>query len=274
MKLSVDLGGTNIRAARVDKGTCSEYMSVACPSLEDEDAIISKISNLISSLIDEQVDGIGIGVPSIVDTQAGIVYNTTNISSWKEVHLKERLENRFHVPVLVDNDCNCFALGESMYGTGRTYQDMVGITLGTGVGMGVIINRQLYGGLYHGAGELGSLPYLDADYERYCSSHFFTLKGGTGADFARRAEAGEQEATDILNEFGMHIGQLIKAVLFTYAPQLIVLGGGISAAFPLFKGGMKQALQNFPYKIISDKTDIQKSTLKEANLLGAAALFS
>lgn len=274
MKLSIDLGGTNIRIARVDKGICSDYMSVACPALEDEDIIIDKISYLIKKLMDRRVDGIGIGVPSIVDTQTGVVYNAVNISSWKEVHLKERLEDKFQVPVLVDNDCNCFALGEYMYGTGKSYDNMVGITLGTGVGMGIIINKQLYGGIYQGAGEVGSLPYLNSDYEHYCSSSFFKQNGNTGAYFAQRAKEGDTEAINIWNQFGLHIGQLIKAVLFAYAPQLIVFGGGISSAFSLFKESMEQALQDFPYKIILTNVEIKVSSLKEANLLGAASLFS
>ena len=85
----------------------------------------------------------------------------------------------------------------------------------------------MYSGQYKGAGEIGSLPYLDSDYEHYCSSFFFKKRHSTGADFAKRALAGDAEAQEVWSVFGTHLGNLMKVVLFTYAPQAIVLGGGI-----------------------------------------------
>ena len=273
IKLAIDLGGTNIRIARVENGQCTDYQSVPCPANEEASAVVDCLSQLIDGLIDERVKGIGIGVPSIVDAQAGIVYDVANIASWKEVHLKTLLEEKFQVPVAVENDCNCFALGECMFGAGRDCSNMIGVTIGTGIGAGIIINRQLYGGLYHGAGEIGTLPYLDTDFEHYCSSFFFKQKGINAAEYARKALQGDREALAIWEEFGGHIGQLIKGIIFTYAPDLIVFGGGISLAFPLFKEGMNKALQDFPYKRILEQTRITISTLTNANLLGASSLL-
>ena len=273
IKLAIDLGGTNIRIARVENGQCTDYQSVPCPANEEASAVVDRLSQLIDGLIDERVKGIGIGVPSIVDAQAGIVYDVANIASWKEVHLKTLLEEKFQVPVAVENDCNCFALGECMFGAGRDCSNMVGVTIGTGIGAGIIINRQLYGGLYHGAGEIGTLPYLDTDFEHYCSSFFFKQKGINAAEYARKVLQGDREALAIWEEFGGHIGQLIKGIIFTYAPDFIVFGGGISLAFPLFKEGMNKALQDFPYKRILEQTRITISTLTNANLLGASSLL-
>ena len=273
IKLAIDLGGTNIRIARVENGQCTDYQSVPCPANEEASAVVDCLSQLIDGLIDERVKGIGIGVPSIVDAQAGIVYDVANIASWKEVHLKTLLEEKFQVPVAVENDCNCFALGECMFGAGRDCSNMVGVTIGTGIGAGIIINRQLYGGLYHGAGEIGTLPYLDTDFEHYCSSFFFKQKGINAAEYARKVLQGDREALAIWEEFGGHIGQLIKGIIFTYAPDFIVFGGGISLAFPLFKEGMNKALQDFPYKRILEQTRITISTLTNANLLGASSLL-
>lgn len=272
MKLAIDLGGTNIRIARVENGQCLDYRSVPCPAHEEAAVVIGRLSQLITELLDERVTGIGIGVPSIVDARAGIVYDVANIASWKEVRLKEILEEQFHLPVAVENDCNCFALGECLFGEGRPYSDMVGVTLGTGVGAGIIIGRRLYGGLYQGAGEICSLPYLDADFEHYCSSFFFRRKGKTGSEWAEKAFQGDEEALAVWDEFGSHIGQLVKAIMFTYAPQLIVFGGGISSAFSLFKEGMERSMTDFPYKRISERTKIAISSLKNANLLGASCL--
>ena len=260
IKLAIDLGGTNIRIARVENGQCTDHRSIPCPANEEASVVVDRLSQLIEGLIDDRVKGIGIGVPSIVDAQAGIVYDVANIASWKEVHLKALLEENF-------------ALGECMFGAGRDCSNMVGVTIGTGIGAGIIIDRKLYGGLYRGAGEVGTLPYRDADFEHYCSSFFFKRKGIDAAEYARKAQQGEQEALAVWDEFGGHIGQLIKGIIFTYAPDLIVFGGGISLAFPLFKEGINKALHNFPYKRILEQTGITISTLKNANLLGASSLL-
>ena len=271
--LAIDLGGTNIRIARVENGQCTEYRSMPCPAHEEASVVVGCLVRLIEELIDPQVAGIGIGVPSIVDTQAGIVYDVANIPAWKEVPLKALLEEKFRVPVAVDNDCNCFALGESRFGAGRSCSDMVGVTIGTGIGAGIIIGGKLYGGLYRGAGEIGSLPYRDADFEHYCSSFFFKDKGIDAGEWAEKARRGEQAALCIWDEFGGHLGELVKVIMFTYAPQLIVFGGGISSAFPLFRKGMEKALRDFPYYRILNHTKITPSELKNANLLGASSLL-
>lgn len=274
MKLSIDLGGTNVRIAQVENGRCLEKTSVACQAQQDASTVLSQLFQLIESRMNEQVDGIGIGVPSIVDPDKGIVYNVANISSWKEIHLKEILEKEFKLPVAINNDSNCFTLGESMFGDGQPYTNMVGVTVGTGIGAGVIINRHLYGGQYLGAGEIGSLPYLDADFERYCSSFFFKRHNITGVEAAEKAKQGDPAALGIWQEFGLHLGNLMKVILYTYAPQAIILGGGIVAAFPLFKDSMEVAMRSFPYKIISNNVKVIPSRLKDASLLGASALFN
>lgn len=274
IKLAIDLGGTNIRIARVENGQCTDHRSIPCPANEEASVVVDRLSQLIEGLIDDRVKGIGIGVPSIVDTQAGIVYDVANIASWKEVHLKALLEEKFHVPVAVENDCNCFALGECMFGAGRDCSNMVGVTIGTGIGAGIIIDRKLYGGLYRGAGEVGTLPYRDADFEHYCSSFFFKKRGNNAEELAEKARRGDASAQEIWDEFGGHLGEFIKAIMFTYAPQLIVFGGGISSAFPLFRECIEKALQDFPYKRILNETNIVFSTLKDANLLGASSLLT
>ena len=273
MKLSIDLGGTNIRIAQVEDGKCLNKVSVACLVQQDASTVLSQLSRLIEEMMNETVDGIGIGVPSIVDSEKGIVYNVANISSWKEIHLKEILENEFKVAVAINNDSNCFALGESLYGEGQPYANMVGVTIGTGIGAGVVIDHRLYCGQYVGAGEIGSFPYLDSDFEHYCSSFFFKRHDTTGVSAAEKAKLGDRAALDIWKEFGMHLGNLMKVILFAYAPQAIVLGGGIVSAFPFFKDAMEDAMQSFPYKVISDNVRVVASSRKDSSLLGASALL-
>ena len=273
MKIGIDLGGTNMRVGLTDGATLVNSVIEPCPAKETEEVVLNQLKRQIAQLMSSDVTGIGIGVPSVVDSVCGIVYNVANIPSWKEVHLKEQLEKEFGIPVAVNNDANCFALGVWKYGEGKGTRDMVGLTMGTGIGSGIIINGQLYNGVNTGAGEIGSLPFKDADYEFYCSSRFFShLHGDTGANFGKRAQAGDAEAIAVWNEFGQNVGELIKAVLFTYAPEAIIIGGGIASAFPLFEAPMRASLESFPYPANVAATRIMPSTLPNAAILGAGAL--
>ncbi|MBR0188336.1 MAG: ROK family protein [Prevotella sp.] len=273
MKIAIDLGGTNMRVGLTDGATVVDTVIEPCPAQEPEEVVLAQLKRQIAQLMRPEVTGIGVGVPSVVDCQQGIVYNVANIPSWQEVHLKEILENDFSVPVAVNNDANCFALGAWRYGEGKGTQNMVGLTIGTGIGAGIIIDGKLYNGVNTGAGEIGSLPYLDADYEFYCSSRFFSkLHGDTGANFAKLALAGDKEALAVWQEFGTHVGNLMKAVLFTYAPEAIIIGGGIANAFALYEAPMRQQLSTFPYPENVAATRIQPSTLPNAAMLGASIL--
>ena len=274
MKIGIDLGGTNMRVGLTDGATLVNSVIEPCPAKETEEVVLNQLKRQIAQLMSSDVTGIGIGVPSVVDSVRGIVYNVANIPSWKEVHLKEQLEQEFGIPVAVNNDANCFALGVWKYGEGKGTRDMVGLTMGTGIGSGIIINGQLYNGVNTGAGEIGSLPFKDADYEFYCSSRFFShLHGDTGANFGKRAQAGDAEAIAVWNEFGQNVGELIKAVLFTYAPEAIIIGGGIASAFSLFEAPMRASLESFPYPANVAATRIMPSTLPNAAILGAGALI-
>ena len=252
MKIGVDLGGTNIRAGLMDGTELIRKEKVSCPAQGSESEVIEAVAGLIGKLVSEDVDAIGIGVPSVVDTAKGIVYNVANIPSWVEVHLKDILEERFGIPVFINNDSNCFTLGESRFGAGKEYKDMVGVTLGTGVGSGIMIGGHLYEGRNAGAGEIGCLAYLDKDFESYCSTPFFVSHNTSGAGLAARAEAGDSEAIALWDEFGGHIGELVKAILFAYDPEAIVFGGGIAAGHPHFEKAMRRTIETFPYETGKD----------------------
>ena len=143
MRIGVDLGGTNVRAGLVKDGRIVRLLSEPCKADRPEGEVVDHIASLIGKLITPDVARIGIGVPSVVDAARGIVYNVVGIPSWREVYLKDLLEKRFGVPVYVNNDCNCFALGVSRFGEASAYSDVVCVALGTGVGAGIVIGGQL-----------------------------------------------------------------------------------------------------------------------------------
>ena len=275
MKTVIDLGGTSIRAMRIsDTKTVENIKKIRCHSNGTVDDVITQIESLIESLSIEGISQIGIAVPSVVDVQKGIVYDVTNIPSWHEVHLKDIIQQHFGIETLVDNDANCFALGEQYYGEGKDFNNFIGITLGTGLGSGIVINKQLYRGNNADAGEIGALPYLDSDFEHYTSSLFLAKRSTmTGEQLAEAAAKGDASALSIWHEFGKHLGHLLQAVLLTYDPEAIILGGGLSHAASLYESEMKESLVNgFPYPNTLKHIHITFTKLQNANLLGASEL--
>lgn len=273
MRIGVDLGGTNMRVGLVKDGLVIDKEIVPCPSQATEQEVLLCLEKLVGRLMRPEVSGIGVGVPSVVDAGEGIVYNVANIPSWKEVPLKRRLEECFGVPACINNDSNCFALGVKHFGEGRDYHNMLGMTIGTGVGAGIIINDELYNGRNTGAGEVGSLPYLAHDFEHYCSSGFFVRYYGlTGKEAAVKAASGDEQALRIWEEFGSHLGELMKAVLFTYDPEAIVIGGGIASAFAFYERSMRETMLTFPYAETVKRVKILVSQVEDVALLGASVL--
>ena len=269
MKIGVDLGGTKIRAGLIGPDNkVVESRTVCCNSTSSQEGVISQIASLISAFFDKGTELIGIGVPAIVDAN-GVVYDCVNIPSWDRVELKAELQKRFGVPVQVRNDCNCFALGVQASEIGKGFKDLICMTLGTGVGSGIILNGQIYTGRNSGAGEIGCIQYNGSDYESWCSSNFFRMKDTTGKDAFDTAESGDPEMLKLWDEFGSHVGELLKMCLFAYDPEIIVIGGSISNAYKFFEKSMKAALASFPYSGVTDTLRIEPATSGDFMMVGA-----
>lgn len=272
MVIAIDLGGTKIRAGLVDGQEISRIQYEICKSQGKEEDVIEQLLSLAQGLMNDKVTAICIGVPSVVDPEKGIVYDVTGIPSWKEVHLKDIMEKRLGKPVYIDNDCNCFALGEYYFGKGKGSQSMLGITLGTGVGSGLILDGHLYRGANTGAGEIGAVPYLDKDYEYYCSSRFFTGKGTSGKEAAEKAMADDPQALEIFREFGTHVGRLMKLAMYAYDPSCIVIGGSIANAYQFFEPTMKDEMKDFAFSNSLLNINTLRSESDYIILLGASML--
>ncbi|HVV55387.1 MAG TPA: ROK family protein [Mucilaginibacter sp.] len=272
--IGIDLGATNIRGAVVENEKLSEIISRRIHKKGTKEQVLGDVYSLIDALIDKDVKAIGIGVPSVVDVKNGIVYDVVHIPSWKEVHLKELLEKRYSIPVFVNNDANCFALGEHYFGKGKGIPDMIGLTIGTGLGAGVIINGHLYAGKNCGAGEFGMVDYLEHNYEFYASGSFFqNVHGINGEDVFNRAKSGDKEALKLYEELGTHLGNAIKLIMYTYDTGLIILGGSVQLAFSLFEKTMWESIRTFGFPQSIDGLEIKTSALENSGILGAAALY-
>ncbi len=272
--IGVDLGGTKVSIGKVESQRIVKHVSANITTQGKAQQILKEIIEAIEKVFDPSIVGIGVGVPSVVDVEKGIVFNVQNIPSWKEVHVKEILENRFQRPVYVNNDANCFVVGEKYFGKGEKYRNLVGVTLGTGLGAGIIIDNRLYSGTNCGAGEFGSISYKDRIIEYYSSGQFFeNVYGIKGQRVYEEARKGDEKSLEIFKEFGTHVGEAIKTILFAVDPEAIIIGGSVCQSYAFFEKAMWENIKTFPYKNTIDRLVIETSNQKQIAVLGAAALY-
>lgn len=272
--IGVDIGGSTVSVGRVEQGEIVETYAASIQADQAEGIVLENVFKAIEQVQSPEVKGIGCGVPGLVDAEQGIVHNLANIPSWKRVHLKEHLETRFKLPAYINNDANCFAAGVKHFGEGRSYQNLVGITLGTGFGTGLILNNRLYSGRNGGAGEYGSLDHGDKDIEAYCSGQFFTNEFGiTAKECHERAMQGDAQALDMFKAYGTELGKAIKVIMYTLDPEIIILGGSVSTAYNFFISSLREEVNNFEFKRSLEGLKITQNTIPDIALLGAAALY-
>lgn len=275
--IGVDLGGTKIEVARVEGGTICARKRVKFDANQSQEAIFKELLAVIDDCYNSNVVAIGVGVPGIVDVKRGIVYDLVNIPSWRQVFLKDMLEQHYAVPVSINNDANCFVMGEQQFGdinnAERHCDNMIGLSLGTGLGVGLVVNGEIYNGENCGAGEFGQIAYLDKDFEAYCSGYFFvTHYRSTGAELYQQACDGDKIALEAFYQFGQNLAKAIATILLAYDPKDIVIGGSIARAYPFFMGAVAKELASFPYQKVIEKLRIRQSKNADSAVLGAASL--
>ena len=272
--IGVDLGGTKVAAGKIASGILTQQAGAKINQDSDDpmDAV-RLIVDLIGELMDEKVKGIGVGVPGLVNRDWGIVYDVLNIPNWKEIPLKALLEEKFSIPVYVDNDANCFAMGEYRYGSYAGNNDFVGITLGTGMGSGIIKNGSLIPDAHCCSGEFGTMSYLDGIYENYTSGMYFKLKfGKNGEEVAEKARTGEPWAVKAYREMGMHLGNAINTIIMAVDPPLIIIGGSVAKAREFYQDNMWESIRKIPFPSVLDNFRIEFSETEHIAIKGAAAL--
>lgn len=271
--IGVDIGATKMHIGLVKGSKVIKDLVLPTSRNAEKQQIVLELIHGIEKVASSEVSGIGIGVPGLIDEEKGIIYDLSNIPSWKEVFLKQELEEHFKIPVKITNDANTFALGVKKFGKGSPYKNMVGITLGSGFGTGIIINDELYSGTLSGAGELSKIPYLDTTIEDYCSGKFFRTRFGLeGSKVQEMAQRGDQEALKAFSEFGIHVGRAIKTIVHILAPQAVFLGGSITKSFSFFEESLRSEVDSFPLKRIGKQLVLERSNIN-VSILGSAALI-
>ena len=271
--IGVDVGGTKISAGLVENGTLVKKQTDATPQNGNTKEVVEAIVQAIRRVWQEDVSGIGVGVPGLVDTRLGLVHDVQNIPSFNSVPLKTELQGYFDKHVAINNDANCFALGTSNFGAGKKFDNLVGLTLGTGLGGGIVLNGKLHEGVGCGAGEFGYVPYRDGILEYYCSGQFFQRQYNMrGEEVSALAMKGDEQGIKIFSEFGFHLGEAIKIIAHVYAPEAVMLGGSIAQNYALFEKSMWQNMGLFPYSHVVDNLQVLPATNPDIALIGAASL--
>lgn len=272
--IGIDMGGTNIRAgiSSKQKGVIS-YKKERIIDINSKKKIINQLTRVVDSLFTKKIKGIGIGVPSILDINKGTIYEPNNISGLENINIKKIFEKRYNVPVSINNDANCFALGEKYFGSGKNYKNVVGLIIGTGFGAGIIIDNKLYCGDNCAAGEFGKIPFKDKTIEDYCSGKFFKKYKLSGEEIQLLAKKGNKRALAILKEFGKNLGLGVSAVVNSVDPEIIILGGGVSKSYKFFRDTFFKSLKEHSYKHVFRNLKIKISKLENVAILGAISLF-
>lgn len=311
--IGIDLGGTNIAAAIVDEqGNILRKGSVPTMRERDYTLIVKDMANLALNLVKEHgldvtdIHSVGIGSPGTPDTENGLIVYANNLQ-FKNTPIREEFNKHYNVPVYIENDANAAAYGEFVAGVGSKYKDFVAITLGTGVGSGVIIDNKIITGSYHAGAELGhtviqvggstctcgrkgcweeysSATALIREGKKAASAHAESkLNELTGSDINKMnakivfdaAQAGDHVAKKVIDWYIDYLAVGLVNVINIFQPQAIALGGGVSAQ----KENLLQPLREKMVDEIYGGADALKTDLlvcelgNDAGIIGAAMLY-
>ncbi|MCL6749595.1 ROK family protein, partial [Nostoc sp. CCCryo 231-06] len=240
--IGIDLGGTAIKLGRFTAdGNCLQSVSVPTPQPSTPAAVVDTIVNAIP-IIDPQGDSkaIGIGTPGPVDGTGRIAIVAINLANWHDVPLADLLEAKLNLPTFLANDANCAGLGEYWLGAGKQFQNLILITLGTGVGGAIILDGKLFTGHRGAAGELGLIT-LNPDgptcnsgnqgsLEQYASVSAIRRRTGLEPhELGELAISGDEKALKFWHEYGKDLGAGLASLIYVLTPEAIAIGGGVCA---------------------------------------------
>ena len=308
--IGIDIGGTNVKLGLVDeRGRVLLHDNFLTRHARSREEMFDKLSAHVGVLAAEarsrrlRLAGVGIGAPGPIDVERGFVYFFPNIPGWKDTPLKNILQKRLRLPVFVDNDANAMALGESLFGAGRGAKNVVALTLGTGIGGGLILDGKLFHGATFSAAELGHMVVdpqgpLCACGNRGCIEAFVgngyfvrevraQLKGKKSI-LKRWIKEGKELSPKLVQEAarqgdafskaqwkrtGDRLGTFLAGMVNLLNPDLIVIGGGIALGGELVLGPIRAALKKKAFPIASRFVKVVPAVLgNDAGLVGAAAL--
>ena len=305
--IGVDLGGTNLRTSLISsEGVILDKHKEATRASEGWGKIVNR---LIQNIERQQeiaiqkgmsVVAVGVGAPGVIRVDKGIVVKSPNFPDWNNLPLKNELEKALSIPVFIENDANAAALGEKWRGAGRDIRSMIHLTLGTGVGGGIILDNKIWHGADGMAGEIGHMTlipdgrqctcgntgclemYASArgivqsfreELERQKLSAAGDLKEVTSEKVYQAAREGDAVARRVMKDMGRMLGIGIASLINIFNPERVVIGGGVKDAWPLFIGATHEEIMKRAFQVPAERTEIVPSSLgDDAGMVGAAAV--
>jgi len=310
--IGVDIGGTKILSAiATNKGEIFKSLTIKTEAKKGKSASLRNVIRSIRSLLEEtdiplsQISAIGIGVPGPMDYKKGTVLNPPNLYGWKKVNLKKIIQKEFRKPVYIDNDANAAALGEFRFGAGRGTTNMVYITISTGIGGGIIINKKIYRGSIGGAGEIGHTVIDMNGMPCNCGNRGCLETLASGRAMTRMARelakknkssliyklakgklnninayiieeaalAGDKPALRIVKEIGKRIGIGVSNIINMLEPDKVVIGGGLSNLGNMIFAPIRKTVTEIALEPSRSRSKVVPAKFKkEAGVFGAIAL--
>ncbi len=304
--VGLDLGGTFIKVGLVDEtGRILKKKQLPTRAEEGRDRVLVQMEKGVRGVLESGTRGIGIGTPGIVDRR-GFVYSAPNLPAWDNLNLKRYFEERLSLPVVVENDVNTITWGEYLFGAGKGSRCMVCITLGTGLGGGIVMEGRLLRGGEYSAVELGHIPINYKGplckcgnrgcIERYVGAQYITamakreirrgrkskieeiVEGNlakiTPKIIAQAYSQGDRLSEEIWIKVGRYLGAFFSGIVNIFNPEVIVIGGGISQAGEILFSSLRSEVKNRAYALFSQGLRVVPAGLGvEAGIVSAASLI-
>jgi glucokinase len=291
-RIGIDLGGTNVRVGLVDeKGKILDIIQEPTEADKGHINTINKMKQMIERLIEgKKVKGIGIGAPGPLDFKKGIILSPPNLPGWDEIPLVKIFEEHFKVDVYLNNDANVAGLAEVIAGSGVGYESVYYMTVSTGIGGALIINKQLFNGANGYAGEIGNMIVEPNGY-KHNNLNPGSFEGlASGTSIGRRAnegfgivggakqvfilaEQGNQEAQSVIDETVQYLAMGIANITHVVNPELFVVGGGVMESKKFILTPLREKVKEYVYPQLASSIKIVPAALDgQAGVIGAAML--
>lgn len=299
--IGIDFGGTSVKLGVCRGGDllCTDD-PIPTANFAGPQALIGEMANRVAKLRQKygDISAIGVGVPGLVDFERGIVHELTNVPGWKHIPLKTILGEKTGLPTIVENDANAMCYAEFRYGAARGLKNVVALTMGTGIGGGLVLDGKMYRGSSFVAGEIGQMS-IDFDgkaghygnlgaLEKYTGNQQIAehavqryAEAGIEKDIAActpkaiadAAEAGDVIALQIWGEVADWLGTALSAIAWLLNPDAFVIGGGVAQAGDLIFNPLKRKVQSMLSTVVWERLQILPAKFSnEAGIIGNAAL--
>ncbi len=309
--IGVDIGGTSIKGASItDKGVILDRFALEVNREDSPEKSIGELCDIINEFIrthkyNEPIKGIGIGSPGVIDHEKGEILSSPNLLTWEHFMLRDFVESRTGLKVYLNNDANVAALGEAVFGSGKDYTNAIMLTLGTGVGSGIILNKKIYDGNLHQGAELGHMvirvggrpcgcgrkgcleTYASAtalinDTKEALSKAPNSLMHEVAKDLGKidarvpfiAAKKGDEAALEVVNNYVISLSEGILNICNIFRPEVVILSGGVANEGEYLLTRIREYLKVYDYGMVhSPFVDVKQASLGyDAGKIGAACL--